>query len=152
MDRRGLSGQSRVRAAGRAQPADDHGQDASRQGHRGQAEGVQAADAQGHDRRAQGRAGIAELRHRTVGSRLVVRSRGQRRDGGKDRPLDQAGRDQQHDDRTRRDELLDEVWGRDVYVVDRTVDVHVRKIREKIGSDYIETVKGVGYKLNESMG
>lgn len=46
-----------------------------------------------------------------------------------------------------RQELLDQVWGRDVYVVDRTVDVHVRKIREKIGTDYIETVKGVGYKF-----
>lgn len=48
-----------------------------------------------------------------------------------------------------RQEILDEVWGRDVYVVDRTVDVHVRKIREKIGSDYIETVKGVGYRFRE---
>src|SRR5690606_18625551 len=35
-----------------------------------------------------------------------------------------------------RDELLDQVWGADVFVVDRTVDVHVRKIREKIGSDF----------------
>jgi len=49
-----------------------------------------------------------------------------------------------------REDLLNQVWGPDVYVVDRTVDVHVRKIREKIGSAYIETVKGVGYKLNES--
>ena len=48
-----------------------------------------------------------------------------------------------------RQEVLDEVWGTDVYVVDRTVDVHVRKIREKLGSDYIETVKGVGYKFKE---
>jgi len=48
-----------------------------------------------------------------------------------------------------RQELLDQVWGTDVYVVDRTVDVHVRKIREKIGSAYIETVKGVGYKFAE---
>ncbi|PSQ94812.1 MAG: DNA-binding response regulator [Bacteroidetes bacterium SW_7_64_58] len=48
-----------------------------------------------------------------------------------------------------RQEILDEVWGPDVYVVDRTVDVHVRKIREKIGSEYIETVKGVGYKMKE---
>ncbi|PEN12295.1 DNA-binding response regulator [Longibacter salinarum] len=48
-----------------------------------------------------------------------------------------------------RQEILDEVWGPDVYVVDRTVDVHVRKIREKIGSTYIETVKGVGYKFKE---
>src|SRR5690606_18577593 len=50
-----------------------------------------------------------------------------------------------------REELLDHVWGPDVYVVDRAVDVHVRKIREKIGSEYIETVKGVGYKLNEAL-
>lgn len=48
-----------------------------------------------------------------------------------------------------RQELLDKVWGRDVYVVDRTVDVHIRKIREKLGSHYIETVKGVGYKFCE---
>ena len=46
-----------------------------------------------------------------------------------------------------RHELLDAIWGRDVYVVDRTVDVHVRKIREKLGNDVIETVTGVGYKL-----
>lgn len=48
-----------------------------------------------------------------------------------------------------REELLDAVWGTDVYVVDRTVDVHVRKIREKLGSAYIETVKGVGYTFAE---
>ncbi len=48
-----------------------------------------------------------------------------------------------------RQELLDQVWGSDVYVVDRTVDVHVRKIREKLGSACIETVKGVGYKFAE---
>jgi two-component system alkaline phosphatase synthesis response regulator PhoP len=48
-----------------------------------------------------------------------------------------------------RQEILDEVWGQDVYVVDRTVDVHVRKIREKIGSQFIETVKGVGYRFKE---
>ena len=48
-----------------------------------------------------------------------------------------------------RDELLNHVWGADVFVVDRTVDVHVRKIREKIGVDYIETVKGVGYRFKE---
>jgi len=48
-----------------------------------------------------------------------------------------------------RELLLKEVWGSDVFVVDRTVDVHVRKIREKLGkhSDIIETVKGVGYRL-----
>ena len=50
-----------------------------------------------------------------------------------------------------RDELLTAVWGADVVVVDRTVDVHVRKIREKIGSAYIETVKGVGYRLAETL-
>ncbi len=48
-----------------------------------------------------------------------------------------------------RQELLDQVWGPDVYVVDRTVDVHVRKIREKLNSGYIETVKGVGYRFKE---
>ena len=48
-----------------------------------------------------------------------------------------------------RQDLLDRVWGTDVLVVDRTVDVHVRKIREKIGDDYIETVKGVGYRFRE---
>ncbi len=46
-----------------------------------------------------------------------------------------------------RQQLLDQVWGPDVYVVDRTVDVHVRKIREKVGEDMIETVKGVGYRF-----
>lgn len=46
-----------------------------------------------------------------------------------------------------RQELLDAVWGHDVYVVDRTVDVHVRKIREKLGNEIIATVTGVGYKL-----
>lgn len=48
-----------------------------------------------------------------------------------------------------REVLLKEIWGADVYVVDRTVDVHIRKIREKLGShsDLIETVKGVGYRL-----
>ena len=46
-----------------------------------------------------------------------------------------------------RADLLDKVWGHDVYVADRTVDVHVRKIREKIGDKYIETVKGVGYRM-----
>jgi two-component system, OmpR family, alkaline phosphatase synthesis response regulator PhoP len=47
-----------------------------------------------------------------------------------------------------RDELLQNIWGSDVYVLARTVDVHVRKVREKIGEDYIKTVKGVGYKFN----
>ncbi len=47
----------------------------------------------------------------------------------------------------RREEIFEKVWGSDVVVGDRTIDVHVRKIREKIGNDYIETVKGVGYKF-----
>ncbi|MES2388487.1 MAG: response regulator transcription factor [Bacteroidota bacterium] len=49
-----------------------------------------------------------------------------------------------------RDELLQNIWGTDVYVLARTVDVHVRKVREKIGEGYITTVKGVGYKFEES--
>lgn len=48
-----------------------------------------------------------------------------------------------------RQTLLNKVWGDNIYVVDRTVDVHVRKIREKIGEHYIETVKGVGYRFKE---
>lgn len=48
-----------------------------------------------------------------------------------------------------RQTLLNHVWGDNVYVVDRTVDVHVRKIREKLGDKYIETVKGVGYRFKE---
>ena len=46
-----------------------------------------------------------------------------------------------------RDELLQNIWGLDVYVLARTVDVHIRKVREKIGEGYISTVKGVGYKF-----
>ena len=46
-----------------------------------------------------------------------------------------------------RDDLLQHIWGTDVYVVARTVDVHIRKVREKIGEEYITTVKGVGYKF-----
>ncbi len=56
-----------------------------------------------------------------------------------------------HPDRVvSRETLLNEIWGQDVYVVDRTIDVHIRKIREKLGrfSDYIETVKGVGYRFH----
>lgn len=48
-----------------------------------------------------------------------------------------------------RQTLLNQVWGNNIYVVDRTVDVHVRKIREKLGDEYIETVKGVGYRFKE---
>ncbi len=47
-----------------------------------------------------------------------------------------------------RDDLLQNIWGADVYVLARTVDVHIRKVREKIGEDYITTVKGVGYKFD----
>jgi two-component system alkaline phosphatase synthesis response regulator PhoP len=47
-----------------------------------------------------------------------------------------------------REELLNKVWGTDVYVLARTVDVHIRKVREKIGENFISTVKGVGYKFN----
>ncbi|MCS7027347.1 MAG: response regulator transcription factor [Bacteroidia bacterium] len=47
-----------------------------------------------------------------------------------------------------RNVLLENVWGTDVLVVDRTVDVHIRKLREKVGEDYIATVKGVGYKFD----
>jgi two-component system alkaline phosphatase synthesis response regulator PhoP len=48
-----------------------------------------------------------------------------------------------------RDDLLHHIWGADVYVLARTVDVHIRKVREKIGEDYIATVKGVGYKFSD---
>ena len=46
-----------------------------------------------------------------------------------------------------RDVLLRNIWGTDVHVVARTVDVHIRKIREKIGQDFITTIKGVGYSF-----
>lgn len=48
-----------------------------------------------------------------------------------------------------RETLLKEIWGNDVYVIDRTIDVHIRKIREKLGkhSELIETIKGVGYRF-----
>ncbi len=49
-----------------------------------------------------------------------------------------------------RDTLLNEIWGANVVVIDRTIDVHIRKIREKLGDDnmhFIETIKGVGYRL-----
>ncbi|NMM49559.1 response regulator [Marinigracilibium pacificum] len=48
-----------------------------------------------------------------------------------------------------RDELLKNIWGSDVFVLARTVDVHVRKVREKVGQDYIKTIKGVGYKFEQ---
>ena len=46
-----------------------------------------------------------------------------------------------------REEILRKVWGKEVIVGDRTIDVHVRKLREKIGKSYIKTLKGVGYKF-----
>lgn len=51
----------------------------------------------------------------------------------------------------RRDTLLDRVWGTEVYITDRTVDTHIRRLREKLGktSKYIETVRGFGYKFRE---
>lgn len=46
-----------------------------------------------------------------------------------------------------RNEILNQVWGNDVIVGDRTIDVHIRKVRQKLGIDCITTVKGVGYKF-----
>ena len=46
-----------------------------------------------------------------------------------------------------RDEILEKVWGNEVVVGGRTIDVHIRKLREKIGDDSIQTIKGVGYKF-----
>jgi two-component system alkaline phosphatase synthesis response regulator PhoP len=48
-----------------------------------------------------------------------------------------------------RDVILETVWGTEIIVGDRTIDVHVRKLREKLGDNYITTVKGVGYKFSE---
>ncbi|HUQ64670.1 MAG TPA: response regulator transcription factor [Flavitalea sp.] len=47
-----------------------------------------------------------------------------------------------------RNEILNQVWGNEVIVGDRTIDVHIRKIRQKLGIDCITTVKGVGYKFD----
>jgi two-component system, OmpR family, alkaline phosphatase synthesis response regulator PhoP len=47
-----------------------------------------------------------------------------------------------------RNEILNQVWGNDVIVGDRTIDVHIRKVRQKLGIDCITTVKGVGYKFD----
>ncbi len=46
-----------------------------------------------------------------------------------------------------REEIFNKVWGTDVIVGNRTIDVHIRKLREKIGDDYIKTIKGIGYKF-----
>lgn len=48
----------------------------------------------------------------------------------------------------KREVILEQVWGTDIVVGDRTIDVHIRKLREKIGEQYISTVKGIGYKFN----
>ena len=45
-------------------------------------------------------------------------------------------------------EILERVWGNDVIVGDRTIDVHIRKLREKLGEEFIRTVKGIGYKFD----
>lgn len=47
-----------------------------------------------------------------------------------------------------RDEILERVWGNDIIVGDRTIDVHIRKLREKLGEEHIRTVKGIGYKFD----
>ncbi len=51
-----------------------------------------------------------------------------------------------------RETLLKEIWGNDVFVIDRTIDVHIRKVREKLGkhSEIIETIKGVGYRFKQN--
>ena len=48
-----------------------------------------------------------------------------------------------------RDQILSLVWGNDAIVGERTIDVHIRKLREKLGNDYIRTIKGVGYTFSE---
>jgi two-component system alkaline phosphatase synthesis response regulator PhoP len=48
----------------------------------------------------------------------------------------------------KREEILDKIWGNEVIVGGRTIDVHIRKLREKIGDDLFKTIKGVGYKLD----
>jgi two-component system alkaline phosphatase synthesis response regulator PhoP len=48
-----------------------------------------------------------------------------------------------------REDIMNTVWGTDVFIGDRTIDVHIRKLREKLGNDFIETMKGVGSRLKE---
>jgi two-component system, OmpR family, alkaline phosphatase synthesis response regulator PhoP len=50
-----------------------------------------------------------------------------------------------------RDEIYNQVWGDDIVVGDRTIDVHIRKLRKKIGDKYIKTFKGIGYKFEDSV-
>ena len=47
----------------------------------------------------------------------------------------------------KREEIMNHIWGEDVIVGDRTIDVHIRKLRKKIGSNFIKTIKGIGYKF-----
>lgn len=47
----------------------------------------------------------------------------------------------------KREKIMEKVWGNEVVVGDRTIDVHIRKLREKVGNDYFKTIKGVGYKF-----
>ena len=49
----------------------------------------------------------------------------------------------------KRDKIMKKVWGQSIIVGDRTIDVHIRKLREKIGDKYISTLKGIGYKFEE---
>ncbi len=49
----------------------------------------------------------------------------------------------------KREEIFDHIWGDDIVVGERTIDVHIRKLREKIGEEHIKTIKGVGYKFVE---
>ena len=50
----------------------------------------------------------------------------------------------------KREEIMQKVWGGDVIVGDRTIDVHIRKLREKIGDEFFKTIKGIGYKFVKS--
>ena len=49
----------------------------------------------------------------------------------------------------KRRDILEQVWGTDIYVGDRTIDVHINRLRDKIYQDYIKTIKGIGYKLTD---
>ena len=50
----------------------------------------------------------------------------------------------------RREEILEQIWGLKTFVGDRTIDVHIRKLREKFGQDIIKTIKGIGYKFEDN--
>ena len=49
----------------------------------------------------------------------------------------------------KREEIMRKVWGTESFVGDRTIDVHIRKLRQKLGENLISTIKGVGYQINE---